>query len=120
MQERSLGAFGTMTVERAAVLLPETGAPPACRRVSPLRTERPEPAGRPRASRVDSTTGAEANDYVANAAAGDVSAFEHLYRTHLPRVHSLVRRMSGGRDADELHPAAFPGLILPLAKVWPE
>ena len=58
-------------------------------------------------SRVDSTTGAEANDYVANAAAGDVSAFEHLYRTHLPRVHSLVRRMSGGRDADELTQDVF-------------
>ena len=102
-----MGAFGTMTVERAAVLLPETGAPQACRRVSPLRTERPEPAGLARASRVDSTTGAEANDYVANAAAGDVSAFEHLYRTHLPRVHSLVRRMSGGRDADELTQDVF-------------
>ena len=102
-----MGAFGTMTVERAAVLLPETGAPPACRRVSPLRTERPEPAGLARASRVNSTTGAEAKDYVANAAAGDVSAFEHLYRTHLPRVHSLVRRMSGGRDADELTQDVF-------------
>ena len=102
-----MGAFGTMTVERAAVLLPETGAPPACRRVSPLRTDRPEPAGPARASRVDSTTGAVANDYVANAAAGDVSAFEHLYRTHLPRVHSLVRRMSGGRDADELTQDVF-------------
>ena len=102
-----MGAFGTMTVERAAVLLPETGAPPACRRVSPLRTDRPEPAGPAHASRVDSTTGAVANDYVANAAAGDVSAFEHLYRTHLPRVHSLVRRMSGGRDADELTQDVF-------------
>lgn len=102
-----MGAFGTMTVERAAVLLPETGARQACRRVSPLRTERPEPAGLARAPRVDSTTGAEANDYVANAAAGDVSAFEHLYRTHLPRVHSLVRRMSGGRDADELTQDVF-------------
>ena len=107
MQERSLGAFGTMTVERAAVLLPETGAHQACRRVSPLRTERPEPAGPASASRVDSTIGAEASDYVANAAAGDVSAFEHLYRTHLPRVHSLVRRMSGGRDADELTQDVF-------------
>ena len=34
-------------------------------------------------------------------------AFEHLYRTHLPRVHSLVRRMSGGRDADELTQDVF-------------
>jgi RNA polymerase sigma-70 factor, ECF subfamily len=107
MQERSLGAFGTMTVERAAVLLPETGAPPACRRVSPLRSERPEPTGPAPAPRVSSTAGAEANDYVASAAAGDVSAFEQLYRTHLPRVHSLVRRMSGGRDADELTQDVF-------------
>jgi RNA polymerase sigma-70 factor (ECF subfamily) len=44
---------------------------------------------------------------VANAASGDVRAFEHLYRTHLPKVHSLVRRMSGGRDADELTQDVF-------------
>jgi RNA polymerase sigma-70 factor (ECF subfamily) len=49
----------------------------------------------------------DASNYVADAAAGDVSAFEHLYRTHLPRVHSLVRRMSGGRDADELTQDVF-------------
>ena len=41
-------------------------------------------------------------DDVALAAAGDVSAFERVYHAHLPRVHSLVRRMSGGRDTDEL------------------
>ena len=41
-------------------------------------------------------------DDVALAAAGDVSAFERVYYAHLPRVHSLVRRMSGGRDTDEL------------------
>jgi RNA polymerase sigma-70 factor (ECF subfamily) len=102
-----LGAIGTMTVERAAVLLPGTGAPPACRRVSPLRSEGPETAGAASAPRVGSTAGAEAYDYVASAAAGDVSAFEHLYKTHLPRVHSLVRRMSGGRDADELTQDVF-------------
>jgi RNA polymerase sigma-70 factor, ECF subfamily len=44
---------------------------------------------------------------VASAAAGDVRAFERLYRTHLPRVHSLVRRMRGGRDADELTQDVF-------------
>jgi RNA polymerase sigma-70 factor (ECF subfamily) len=44
---------------------------------------------------------------VAQAAAGDVRAFELLYRTHLPRVHSLVRRMAGGRDADELTQDVF-------------
>jgi RNA polymerase sigma-70 factor, ECF subfamily len=39
---------------------------------------------------------------VASAAAGDVRAFERLYRTHVARIHSLVRRMTGGRDSDEL------------------
>jgi Uma2 family endonuclease len=33
---------------------------------------------------------------------------------------AAYREDAAGRDADELHPAAFPGLILPLAKVWPE
>jgi RNA polymerase sigma-70 factor (ECF subfamily) len=44
---------------------------------------------------------------VARAAAGDVRAFEALYRLHLPRVYSLVRRMTGGRDADELTQDVF-------------
>lgn len=44
---------------------------------------------------------------MAHAAAGDVHAFETLYRAHLPRVHSLVRRMTGGRDADELTQDVF-------------
>jgi RNA polymerase sigma-70 factor (ECF subfamily) len=44
---------------------------------------------------------------VARAAAGDVRAFEQLYRAHLPRVHSLVRRMAGGRDTDELTQDVF-------------
>jgi RNA polymerase sigma-70 factor (ECF subfamily) len=44
---------------------------------------------------------------VARAAAGDVRAFEELYRAHLPRVHSLVRRMTAGRDADELTQDVF-------------
>src|SRR5204862_6395285 len=46
-------------------------------------------------------------DDVALAAAGDVSAFERVYHAHLPRVHSLVRRMTGGRDADEVTQDAF-------------
>ena len=46
-------------------------------------------------------------DCVEQAAQGDVRAFEHLYRTHLPRVHSLVRRLAGGRDADELTQDVF-------------
>jgi RNA polymerase sigma-70 factor, ECF subfamily len=48
-----------------------------------------------------------AGDRVAAAAGGDVRAFEELYRLHLPRVHSLVRRMTGGRDADELTQDVF-------------
>lgn len=53
-------------------------------------------------------TGPEtAVDDVALAAGGDVRAFERLYREHLPRVHGLVRRMTGGRDADELTQDVF-------------
>jgi RNA polymerase sigma-70 factor (ECF subfamily) len=57
--------------------------------------------------RVQPRRDAEAADPVALAAAGDVRAFEQLYRTHLPRVYSLVRRMGGGRDADELTQDVF-------------
>jgi RNA polymerase sigma-70 factor (ECF subfamily) len=40
---------------------------------------------------------------VALAQAGDSRAFERLYRTHVNRIHSLVRRMVGGdADTDEL------------------
>src|SRR5215208_5881618 len=46
-------------------------------------------------------------DDVVKAAAGDVSAFERIYHAHLPRVHSLVRRMAGGRDTDELTQDVF-------------
>jgi RNA polymerase sigma-70 factor, ECF subfamily len=60
-------------------------------------------------------TGPEAADYVARAAAGDLRAFEQLYEAHLPRVHSLVRRMSGGRDADELTQDVFVRLWQKLA-----
>ena len=41
------------------------------------------------------------------AAGGDARAFERLYRANLPKVHSLVRRMTGGRDADELTQDVF-------------
>lgn len=44
---------------------------------------------------------------MARAAAGDVSAFERIYHAHLPRVHSIVRRMAGGRDIDELTQDVF-------------
>jgi RNA polymerase sigma-70 factor (ECF subfamily) len=68
------------------------------REAAALRSQREESAAR---------SGVDAGDYVAGAAAGDVRAFEHLYRMHLPRVHSLVRRMAGGRDADELTQDVF-------------
>jgi RNA polymerase sigma-70 factor (ECF subfamily) len=52
-------------------------------------------------------SGAEVDQYVARAAGGDVWAFEQLYKAHLPRVHSLVRRMAAGRDTDELTQDVF-------------
>jgi RNA polymerase sigma-70 factor, ECF subfamily len=57
--------------------------------------------------RVSAPRAAEAADCVRQAAAGDVRAFEQLYHTHLSRVHSLVRRLTGGRDADELTQDVF-------------
>jgi RNA polymerase sigma-70 factor (ECF subfamily) len=58
-------------------------------------------------SPIESVSAAEPLSDVARAAAGDARAFEAVYRTHLPRVHSLVRRMTGGRDADELTQDVF-------------
>ncbi|MGE0363182.1 MAG: RNA polymerase sigma factor [Vicinamibacterales bacterium] len=39
--------------------------------------------------------------------AGDTSAFERLYRTHVPRILALARRMAGAADADELTQDVF-------------
>lgn len=44
---------------------------------------------------------------MALAAKGDVRAFERLYRANVPKVHGLVRRMTGGRDADEVTQDVF-------------
>ena len=41
------------------------------------------------------------------AASGDASAFERLYRTHVNRVHSLVRRMLDADEADDLTQDVF-------------
>jgi RNA polymerase sigma-70 factor (ECF subfamily) len=49
---------------------------------------------------------AEAAD-TALAASGDASAFERLYRTHVARVHSLVRRMLDADEADDLTQDVF-------------
>ena len=41
------------------------------------------------------------------AASGDGSAFERLYRAHVARVHSLVRRMIGPDHADDVAQDVF-------------
>jgi RNA polymerase sigma-70 factor, ECF subfamily len=64
-----------------------------------LRSDSQERSHSPRA--------AAGTDCVQRAAKGDARAFEELYRTHLSRVHSLVRRMTGGRDTDELTQDVF-------------
>ena len=56
---------------------------------------------------LESKRGLEGDACVARAAAGDVRAFEELYEAHLARVHSLIRRMTGGRDTDELTQDVF-------------
>jgi RNA polymerase sigma-70 factor (ECF subfamily) len=48
----------------------------------------------------------EATD-LALAASGDGSAFERLYRTHVARIHSLVRRMLDADEADDLTQDVF-------------
>jgi RNA polymerase sigma-70 factor (ECF subfamily) len=59
------------------------------------------------ATEARSFTSLDTTSDVARAAGGDVCEFEPLYRAHLPRVYSLVRRMTGGRDADELTQDVF-------------
>lgn len=44
---------------------------------------------------------------IALAASGDAHAFERLYRAHVARIHSLVRRMLGDEDADEVTQDVF-------------
>ena len=44
---------------------------------------------------------------VALAASGDAHAFERLYRRHSARVHTLVRRMLGDDEADEVTQDVF-------------
>jgi RNA polymerase sigma-70 factor (ECF subfamily) len=43
----------------------------------------------------------------ARAASGDLAAFERLYRAHVARIHSLVRRLAGPREADDLTQEVF-------------
>ncbi len=49
---------------------------------------------------------AEALD-VRRAASGDERAFERLYRRHVARIHTLVRRMARAEAADELTQDVF-------------
>jgi RNA polymerase sigma-70 factor, ECF subfamily len=45
---------------------------------------------------------------IALAASGDSRAYERIYRRHVARIHSLVRRMVGGEaDADEVTQDVF-------------
>jgi RNA polymerase sigma-70 factor (ECF subfamily) len=44
---------------------------------------------------------------VARAARGDTHAFERLYRSHVGRIHGLVRRMMGDEDAAEITQDVF-------------
>ncbi|MBK5097431.1 MAG: RNA polymerase sigma factor [Gemmatimonadetes bacterium] len=44
---------------------------------------------------------------VRRATAGDMEAFERLYRTHVARIHGLTRRMLGEEWADELTQDVF-------------
>ncbi|HUK22383.1 MAG TPA: RNA polymerase sigma factor [Gemmatimonadales bacterium] len=56
----------------------------------------------------DTTTTAEAEAAdVALAASGDGRAFERLYRAHVARVHSLVRRMINADVADDVTQDVF-------------
>jgi RNA polymerase sigma-70 factor, ECF subfamily len=41
------------------------------------------------------------------AAGGDAHAFERLYRRHVPRIHSLARRMLGDEEADDATQEVF-------------
>jgi len=59
-----------------------------------------------RGSQGRSHGGTELKD-VARAASGDVRAFERLYRTHVGRVHGLVRRMMGDADVGEITQDVF-------------
>ena len=79
-------------------LLPDPGVPTAYTGASPLRSDSEQDAA---------IGGFDSQQDVALAAAGDVSAFERVYRAHLSKVHSLVRRMTAGRDADELTQDVF-------------
>lgn len=55
------------------------------------------------------TSDATSDDNVdaALAAAGDMAAFERLYRRHVARIHSLCRRMIGDAESDDVAQEVF-------------
>lgn len=64
----------------------------------------PDPAGPPPANPISAATAG----WVRRARAGDVRAFERLYRAHLPRVYALSLRMTADPDrAEDLTQDAF-------------
>ena len=59
-------------------------------------------------SRNDDPRGSsDEQDDVRRATAGDVQAFERLYRAHVARIHGLTRRMLGDDLADEVTQDVF-------------
>ncbi len=68
---------------------------------------------------IEVRTSIDADDaLVRSAAAGDVRAFETLYRQHVRRIHAVVWRLVGGNDAraEELTQEAFVRAWQALAK----
>jgi len=55
----------------------------------------------------DPRRSSEEREDVRRATAGDMQAFERLYRTHVPRIHGLTRRMLGEELADEVTQDVF-------------
>lgn len=89
-----------------------TGTEWTVEQLGPMSDPRADgPSARPRVSvlRAPAHTQSGPGDRTdaARAAQGDVQAFERLYRAHVPRVHGLVRRMTGGEDADDLTQDVF-------------
>jgi RNA polymerase sigma-70 factor (ECF subfamily) len=62
-----------------------------------MATLRHDPTGRTDPDAVDATL----------AASGDAHAFERLYRGHVARIHSLIRRMLSDDEADEVAQDVF-------------
>lgn len=68
-----------------------------------------DPPASSRAATAAAPTAATATegDDLCLAAAGDLAAFERLYRRHCARIHTLARRMLGAAEADEATQDAF-------------